>query len=153
MEKDNHSLSVLEYDYIDKGIYIGNNQCCKLHFDEILKKEGVEIDLSLEEERIDAPFGVEMYFWIPTKDHGIPTMDQLIFGVKFLSEIVEAGKKVYVHCKNGHGRAPMFVIAYFIQSGMSLEDAIDFVKKRRPSVHLEKIQLEFLKKFSISVKK
>ena len=68
----------LEYDYITDGIYIGTNQCCQMHFDKRLKKEGVEADISLEEERVDVPFGVSFYVWIPIKNHAAPSQVSLI---------------------------------------------------------------------------
>jgi hypothetical protein len=38
-----------------------------------IKKENIEADISLEEERVDAPFGVKFYVWIPIKDHAAST--------------------------------------------------------------------------------
>lgn len=141
-------IKQLEYSYITDGIYIGTNQCCQTHFDERLKKEGIVADISLEEERIDTPFGLEFYVWIPIKNHTAPTQDQLDFGVSILEKLVSAGKKVYVHCQNGHGRAPTMVAAYLIRKGKSVDEAIDFIKKKRPAIHLEKTQKEALTKFA-----
>ena len=63
---DHPQIKELEYNNITNGIYIGTNQCCQTHFDEELKKEGITADISLEEDRLDAPFGVDFYVWIPT---------------------------------------------------------------------------------------
>lgn len=79
-------IRTLEYDAIADGISIGTNQCCQRHFDEKLKREGIEADISLEEERVDAPFGVQFYVWIPVKNHAAPTHDQLAFGVSHLED-------------------------------------------------------------------
>lgn len=137
----------LEYDYISEGIYIGTNQCCQTHFDEKLKKEGITTDISLEEERMDAPFGVDFYIWIPVKDRSAPTQDQLDFGVSVLEKLVAMKKKVYVHCQNGHGRAPTLVAAYLIQQGKTLAETIDFIKSKRPAIHLEEVQTSALEIF------
>ena len=145
-------IKTLEYDYIGDGIYIGTNQCCQTHFDEKLKKEGITADISLEEERIDTPFGIEFYIWIPIKNHTAPTQNQLNFGVSVLEKLIALKKKVYIHCQNGHGRAPVFVAAYLIRRGKNVEEAIDFIKSRRPSIHLEEVQkkslIEFQKSFT-----
>lgn len=141
-------IKELEYSYIIDGIYIGTNQCCQTHFDEELKKLGITADISLEEDRLDAPFGVEFYVWIPVKNHAAPASDQLEFGVSVLEKIVSMRKKVYVHCKNGHGRAPTLVAAYLVKNGKTSEEAEAFVKTKRPSVHLEEIQREALKTFN-----
>lgn len=141
-------IKQLEYNYITDGIYIGTNQCCQTHFDEKLRNEGIEADISLEEERIDTPFGVQFYVWIPVKNHTAPTNEQIDFCVATLERLVSMGKKIYIHCQNGHGRAPTMVAAYLIKKGKSVDEAIDFIKTKRPSIHLEKVQKKSLEKFS-----
>ncbi|MBI2046361.1 MAG: dual specificity protein phosphatase family protein [Parcubacteria group bacterium] len=143
-----HSQKKLDYNYITDGIYIGTNQCCQLDFAEALKKEGLTADISLEEERVDAPFGVNFYVWIPVKDHLPPTPDQMEFGVSVLEQLTSAGKKIYVHCKNGHGRAPTLVAAYLVKKGKSPEEAEALIKARRPSMHLEEVQREAIRNFN-----
>lgn len=145
--QDQHDKE-LEYNYIADGIFIGTNQCCQTHFDERLKKEGITADISLEEDRLDAPFGVDFYVWIPVKNHTPPMPDQLEFGVSVLEKLVAIGKKVYVHCKNGHGRAPTLVAAYLISKGKSPEEAEAFIESKRPTMHMEKAQREALRDFS-----
>ncbi|MBI2048152.1 MAG: dual specificity protein phosphatase family protein [Parcubacteria group bacterium] len=141
----------LNYDAIIDGIYIGTNQCCKTHFEEVLLKEGITADISLEEERLDIPFGVDMYVWIPVKNHTPPTSDQLDFGVATLEKLLSLRRKIYVHCKNGHGRAPTLVAAYLIKKGKTVEEAIEFIKSKRPAIHLQDEQknalIDFAKKY------
>lgn len=145
---ETHPQNKLDFDYIADGIYIGTNQCCQTHFDDKLVKDGVSTDISLEEERIDAPFGVEFYVWIPVKNHMPPAPDQLEFGVSVLEKLVAMKKKVYVHCKNGHGRAPTLVAAYLVKNGKSPEEAEALIKAKRPPIHLEEVQREALRNFS-----
>jgi len=152
MNNPHPKIPIFEYDHITDGIYIGTNQCCQIHFDEKLKQEGITADISLEEDRLDAPFGVDFYTWIPVKDHEVPKRDQLEFGVSILEKLVEMGKKVYVHCKNGHGRAPTLVASYLIRKGKNAEEAEAFIKSKRPSMHLDDIQREALQEFVKSSK-
>ena len=140
--------TILEYDYITDGMYIGTNQCCRTHFDETLKKKGITAVISLEKGKVDTPFGVDFYSWIPVEDHTPPTMDQLAFGVSALAKLVSLHQKIYVHCQNGHGRAPTLVAAYLIRKGESPGDAEEFIKSRRPAIHLEDSQREALIKFN-----
>lgn len=147
MKKAKHNHGPLDYNYIAEGIYIGTNQCCQGHFDEELLAKGITADISLEKGRLDAPFGVHYYAWIPVKDHAAPTLDQLELGVRMLQVIVKQKRGVYVHCKNGHGRAPTLVVAYFISTGMTREEAIRVVSKRRRGVHLEQSQKKMLEAF------
>lgn len=138
----------LDFNHITDGIFIGTNQCCQADFDEKLLKDGVSVDISLEEERVDAPFGVEFYIWIPVKNHTAPAKDQLEFGVWAIEKIVSMKKKVYIHCQNGHGRAPTLVAAYLIKyKGYTPEEAAAFIKSKRPSMHLQDEQLSALKMF------
>ncbi|PIR82587.1 hypothetical protein COU20_01325 [Candidatus Kaiserbacteria bacterium CG10_big_fil_rev_8_21_14_0_10_59_10] len=149
---DHREGGTLDYNYIADGMYIGTNQCCALGLSEVLKKEGVTVDISLEDVRLDHPFGVAMYVWLPTPDHTPPTADQLSFGVAALKEAVRQKRKVYVHCKNGHGRASTMVSAYFISLGKTVEEAIGIIKRGRPTIHLQDSQREMLEEFSRTVR-
>jgi protein-tyrosine phosphatase len=137
----------LEYNEIIDGIFIGTNKCCRMHLDALLKKGGVTADMSLEETVVDRPLGVEVYVWIPVKAHTAPTQRQLDFGADALKKLVEQKSKIYVHCKNGHGRAPTMVAAYLIRKGMSADDAEALIKSKRPSIHIEGAQREALRTF------
>ena len=139
---------ILDYNNIIDGIYIGTNMCCQTHFEEELKKEGIVADISLEADRVDAPFGVDFYLWLPVKDQTPPTPDQLQVGVTALQVLVKLKQKIYVHCKNGHGRAPTLVTAYLIKKGLSVAEALALVKHQRPAVHFQKNQEQALEEFS-----
>ena len=143
----------LEYNHITDGIFIGTNKCCQTHFEEKLStEEGIEVDISLEAERIDSAFGAKFYVWLPVVNFEAPTQDQLNFGVDAILKFLSMGKKVYVHCMNGHGRAPTLVAAYLIKSkGLNAEEAIAFIKKHRSAIHLEEVQVESLKEFKKSL--
>ena len=145
-DSDKHGS--LDYNYITDGIYIGTNQCCQTHFDEKLKSEGIRADMSLEEDRVDAPFGVEFYVWIPIVNHAAPTSDQFKFGIAVIEKWIDLGKKMYIHCKNGHGRAPTMVAAYLIKKGKLVDEAISLIASKRPSMHLEDVQKAALVEFS-----
>lgn len=140
------------YNQITDEIFLGTNYCCKFHFDEDLAKQGIKADISLEAERLDQPFGVDHFLWLPTKDHTAPTLHSLALGVQMIHYLVEQKIKVYIHCMNGHGRAPSLVIAYMISKGKTLDEAIELVQKKRPEIHIEHPQLEQLKLFQTSIK-
>lgn len=136
-----------EYSKINQYIYIGTNACCQRHFDKNLLKKGITTDISLEEIRMDTPFGIKCYLWLPVKDHTAPSLYQFTMGVSCIANAVKIKNKIYVHCKNGHGRAPTLVAAYFITQGMSTKEAIAFLKSKRAGVHLMPSQINALKKF------
>ena len=147
MEHKHPKNPELDYNYIIDGIYIGTNQCCVMGLADVLKKEDITADISLEEDRLDAPFGVDIYLWIPVVDHKAPTLDQLSFGAESIEKLVLQNRKVYIHCKNGHGRAPTFVSAYLIRKGYKPEEAVKFVASKRKGVHTHKPQEEVLNRY------
>lgn len=151
MLKETHQKK-LDYHEIIDGIFIGTNACCVIHLSEELSQQGIISDVSLEEFRLDAPFGVESYVWIPVKDHTAPNPDQLELGVTVLEKLISLDKKVYVHCKNGHGRAPTLVAAYLIRKGKTPEEAEKLIKGRRPAIHLWAEQRKALRQFSLTTK-
>lgn len=142
-----------EYSKINQYIYIGTNFCCQKHFDGELLKKGITTDISLEEIRIDTPFGVKCYLWLPVKDHYSPTMYQFLMGVYCIDNAVKNKNKIYVHCKNGHGRAPTLVAGYLISQGMSVSEAFDFLMSKRAGVNPTPRQLEALEKFAAKINK
>ncbi len=144
---DHSSNPPFEYNIIIPQLYLGTNACCTVHFEKDLLTQGVRADISLEAERIDAAHGAEYFLWLPTIDHTAPTMAKLRVGTHVMRELIQNGEKVYVHCRNGHGRGPSLVIAYFILTGDDYETAFNKVKKGRHVIHLEDVQIERLKEF------
>lgn len=148
--EENHTFSSeksFDYDKITDEIYMGTNMCCQIGYSRELLEKGVRGDISLEAERVDNPFGVHYFLWLPVVDTYPPSHSQFELGVQTIDFFVRNKMPVYVHCKNGHGRAPTLVIAYFINQGMEIEEAIEFVKERRPSIHPNERQREALVAF------
>jgi len=141
-----------EFSQITKYVYIGTDACCTINFQRKLLQKHIKADISLESERLDKPYGVDYYLWLPVKNHYAPTQMQLKLGVEFIDSLIKKKHPVFVHCRNGHGRAPTLVAAYLISKGMKIEEAIKFVKNKRPVVHLNERQLASLRKFKKSLK-
>jgi hypothetical protein len=148
MAKRKWSHQPFEYSQITPQIFIGTNSCCETHFVAKLLRRGVRADISLEAERLDAPFGVTSFLWLPTKDHRAPAMAALRVGAHAIRELVDEGEKIFVHCRKGHGRAPTLVAAYFILMGDAPKAALERIRKARPSMHLRPAQLRRLAEFA-----
>lgn len=116
-------------------------------FNRELLTKNVRADISLEEDRVDAPMGVDYFLWLPTKNHQPPTPDKLTLGVQTLDFLISRNIIVYIHCHNGHGRATTLYVAYLIKKGMGVDEAIKYIKDKRPTIHLSSAQLEALKIF------
>ncbi|MFH0951486.1 MAG: dual specificity protein phosphatase family protein [bacterium] len=138
----------INYSQINNYIYLGTNACCQLQFDRKLLSKGIRANISLEDERLDQPRGVDYSLWLPVIDDQSPSQAQLAVGTEFMKELVAHKIKIFVHCKLGHGRSPTLIIAYFIAQGMTLKAAHDYVKARRSEIHLTKAQIAGLKKFA-----
>ena len=137
----------MEWDRITDYIIIGTNLCCSAHA-EGLYEIGIETDIDLEEERSYDPMDLASSLWLPTIDHTAPTMDQLLAGTALLGQLEKRRKIAYVHCKNGHGRAPTLVAAYFIRLGLMPKDAVKKIAAKRKEIHIEEIQLARLEEFA-----
>jgi len=144
---ETHQLSKdLDYNQITDNIYIGTNMCCQTHFDAKLRDQGISADISLEKNHIDAPYGVASFLWLPTEDNNPPQPEQFKIGIAALKTLEDLNIKVYVHCRFGHGRAPTLVAGYLIEAkGMSADEAMAFIKAKRPVMHLEEVQVAALK--------
>lgn len=152
--KIKHGKLTFEYNKITKYIYLGTNQCCQAHFNKALLKKGIIADISLEYKKLDNPFGVKYFLWLPTKDHSAPTLDQIKLGIKFIDHLVENKTKVYIHCQRGHARAASLVIAYLAyKKGMSLKESLLYLKKKRPSIHPNPKQIKTIENFLKKIKK
>lgn len=139
---------ILELNQITDLIYLGTNLCCSAvpHI-KILLDHGIKADIDLEEERQEQTPNIDTYLWLPVKDHLAPTQEQLDTGVAVIDSLVKNNKKVYIHCKNGHGRSPTLLAAYFISQGLEIDEAIEKIKSKRPQIHLRQVQIEALNKF------
>jgi len=70
-----------------------------------------------------------------------------------LDNLEEQKSKTYVHCKNGHGRTSTFLASYFIRKmGITADEALEIVREKRPSMHLNDIQKDFLRDFAKTLK-
>jgi dual specificity MAP kinase phosphatase len=148
---------VFDYSKVSDQIFIGSDLCkagvCLIHGEEF-RALGVTVEINLSAENNELPpKDIESYTWLPVVDGYSPNQMQLEVGTSIMDTAIRDGKKIYVHCKNGHGRSPSLICAYFIRfGGMDLEEAISLVKKKRPEVHIEDTQrrelVEFSKKWS-----
>jgi atypical dual specificity phosphatase len=52
--------------------------------------------------------------WLPSLDHYCPKLEALEAAVDFIQKHHELGKKVYVHCRAGHGRSAAAVYCWLL---------------------------------------
>lgn len=118
-----------------------------------LAARGITGVVNMRSEFDDAAHGIapDAYIWLPTPDDHAPTMQQLRSGVGFISQVIQQGGKVCVHCASGVGRAPTMAAAYLISTGMRVEEAIALIRQVRPFVKPTEPQLGILEQFAAEV--
>src|SRR3989338_1111377 len=107
-----HRHEKLSYNQIEELIYAGNNMCCQKHFEMELLSKGITADISLEAERLDNQKGVKYFFWFPWVEDAAPTVELMELALKVVDDLLSQNIKVYIHCRNGHGRTTTFLAAY-----------------------------------------
>src|SRR5260370_1289996 len=80
------------------------------------------------------PYKVETHVWEKIKDTTpAPSIDWLKKQVKLIDEQRQAGKTVYVHCRNGVSRSGMVVVAYIMyKDKLPRDKALAQVRSKRP---------------------
>lgn len=142
-----------DYDQITDEIFIGTNMCCIVGYSRELLAKNILADISLEKDRIDSPADIDYFLWLPTENKTAPALKKLELGVLAIDFFVKNKIKFYAHCKNGHGRAPTLVAAYLLTKGMTIDGAIELLKKKRPAIHLNEAQMKALEDFSNQIAK
>ena len=138
------------YNQITDEVFIGSNMCCQFGFSKELLSKGIRADISLENDRTDAPEGVDYFLWLPTEDMKPPGPKELEIGVKFLDFVITNKIKTFIHCKNGHGRAPTLFAAYLVSRGMTVQDAVKLIASKRPVIHLTDSQMQAISEFKMA---
>jgi protein-tyrosine phosphatase len=147
-----HKHIQLSYNKVEELIFAGNNLCCQSQFDEELLSKGINADISLEAERMDNPRGVKYFFWFPWKEDTAPPVELMNLAMRVVDALISQNIKMYVHCRNGHGRTTTFLASYYIHKGMRAEEALSHVLAKRPSGHLNDIQRFFLEQYEKELK-
>lgn len=148
---------VTNHSRITDHIVVGSDLCkggsCPVHSHVFGQMHiAAEIDLETEHDEPVTP-RLEAYIRLPVPDHQAPSQVQLQIGAYVMHKFVQQNKNIYVHCRNGHGRAPTFVAAYLIQyEGFDVTAAVAYVKNKRPEIHLELVQMQTLEQFQNSVR-
>ncbi len=78
---------------------------------------------------------------IPATDFLPLTAEQIDLGIQYLTQTLDGGGTVYVHCKAGRGRSATVVIAYLMTvHDLTFDDAFALVKEQREQINLNTAQ-------------
>jgi protein-tyrosine phosphatase len=121
----------MNFDFITENIAVGQ-KINSLEFAEALRAAGITHVLNLFA-------GDEETFWtgsvcyVPQEDDGTPrTREQVFAAIICAIAVFNAGGKLYIHCQWGLGRAPSACYAILRKSGLSPDEAISLINRKRP---------------------
>ena len=138
----------MDFDQITDDLFVGG----RLQGDDwkTLEQQGVTVNLNLQEETQDFFDGSapKLSLWLPTPDWFGPGVENIDVGARFVASMVEAGHKVYVHCRHGAGRAPIVGAGYLVTTGLSADEAIRLMKRQRPGFKPNPGQINQLRQFA-----
>ncbi len=91
--------------------------------------------------------GIEQ-LWLPTVDFTPPSLGDIRKGIQFINKHIEAGGKVYVHCKAGRGRSATVVLCWLmLRRGMTPDQAAVYLAKQRPHINKGLAEREVVQRF------
>lgn len=117
-----------------------------------LRRMGIGAVVDCREEASDdanalALQGIE-FLRLPTPDAHELSQENLERGATWVRQQLEKGKKVFIHCHHGVGRAPLLASCVLVTEGLSAQDALHRVKSRRWQASPNGEQLEALVTFA-----
>jgi len=132
------------YSQIEDGLWLGGFVA--------QPPRGTEIVLNLCES--EDPYRVEQHRWEPIRDaEPVPSLDWLRGQVEFIESERVNGRVVFVHCRNGVSRSGMVVAAYLMRrEGWSRDQALEFLRARRPVVRPNPAFMQLLLEWERSLK-
>jgi predicted protein tyrosine phosphatase len=115
-----------------------------------LRARGITAVVNMRSEFDETASGLasERHLYLPTVDDTAPRMEDLRAGVAFITEEIEGGGSVYIHCASGVGRAPTMAAAYLVSRGLTPAEAWAKIRAARPFVRPQPSQIAQVEAFA-----
>ena len=111
---------------------------------------GSVVDLRVEESddpELLARHGMR-FLHLPMLDENPLTDEQLREGSRWVAAERAHGRKVLLHCQHGVGRSIMLAAAVLLDEGLTLEQALERLRDRRPKYAPNALQLAAMRRFA-----
>ncbi len=112
------------------------------------------VDVRVEErddERVLRTHGIRLLH-LPTEDTRAISLEKIRHGVAFVSEGLDRGEKVLVHCQHGIGRSALLALCVRVARGEAPLEAMERTKTARSVVSPSPHQLQAFLSFAAEVK-
>lgn len=88
------------------------------------------------------------FLHLPTPDAGSFQPEQVAAGIAWIEQQLAAGRPTFIHCRAGRGRSVMLGAAVLTRRGLSPDEALAWVRARRPIVTPTPGQIARLREFA-----
>jgi protein-tyrosine phosphatase len=135
----------MDISHIDRNLFQGSALSGPRDV-ESLRRLGIRAAVDMRAEATTI-LPLKCLLWLPTLDGEPATVEQLLTGIRFIDHCISLGWGVYVYCQGGIGRSTMMVAAYLLgRRGLDAEEALDFIRRRRPGANPSPPQMEAAEK-------
>ncbi len=122
------------------------------------KSEGVDAVVNLCAERQDDEQRLTdaqmVYLWIPVVDMCAPSFEQIEQGIRWIQYQRQREHVIYVHCAAGVGRSATLLACWYVYSqGLSVAEALRYIKSKHPQISLTRRQMHRLSTFAQSLQR
>ncbi len=136
-----------ELDWVTTYLAIGSD----IRDIEFLRRHGISAIVGLQAERLDEESKIHSagmeYLRVPIKDGHAPELSQIQTMVIWINKQTENGRKVYMHCAAGVGRAPTMAMAFLVSTGLTTDQAFTEIKQKHHDTGPGPRQLEAVREY------
>jgi atypical dual specificity phosphatase len=116
-----------------------------------LRGQGIQLLISLTEDRLRRDWIDDaglLGLHVPMIDMEAPSIEQLDIAVSAIRRALDQQLGVAVHCEAGLGRTGVVLAAYFVDGGLSAQNAISRVRRMRPGSIETEDQLDIIEEYA-----
>jgi protein-tyrosine phosphatase len=93
--------------------------------------------------------GIELLY-LPTPDTHPLSLDELAMGSRWANQQIVQGQRVLIHCEHGVGRSVLLTAAVLVATGMSADQAMALIMRKRWQAAPNHRQMRRLQEFEVA---